>query len=224
MAELREVIRKAQAGDEWAKDTLVKLLEDNGAMQQLARYLYRNRLLEPSDVKGEFWLGVAQGMLKVKYNIGNPLQYLIQRGIWQVRTALRRAINRGVIWYCKECSFSGQLRRMTDRDILDVARCPKCGGEVGSHEKFTPLKNDHWKVKQETRLMRLDLDKLKTTFTVHERKVFELIEQGHDRDNSKNYLKDIAKELRVTPQNVNYHLRKIRSKMEQHLREEEGNE
>ena len=218
MVDLKEVIAKAQAGDERAQNTLIKTLKDNGAMQQLARYLYRNRLLEPSDVRGEFWLGIAKGILNVKHNVGNPLQYLIQCGLWQVKSALRRAIRKGVIYKCKTCKATGQFRRITDRAYMEMACCPKCGGELETEELHIPLKDEHTShLKSESRIERWDIDEFKMTLTIYEKRVFEFIETGYDRDNSKNYLRDIATEMRVTPQAINHHLRNIRTKLTSHL-------
>jgi predicted RNA-binding Zn-ribbon protein involved in translation (DUF1610 family)/DNA-binding CsgD family transcriptional regulator len=60
----------------------------------------------------------------------------------------------------------------------------------------------------------LDKIELKKKLTPQELRVFELIENGVDREHETNYLRTIALTLDVTPQCVNQYLKKIRLKIE----------
>ena len=212
-----ELIAKAQNGDEIARTKLIHTLNDNGAMKQLSKYLYLNRLLEPDDVRAEFWFGVAKAIPQVKSEIGNPIQYLIKRGIWQVRSALRQAISKDVFYRCPECGTVAPLRRTTDK-----MECRKCGSEdLMTWERKATSIIPHKPVEVH-KTITIDIDGFKMTLTVQEKRVFELIEQGIDRDNSNNYLREIGDALKVSPQCVTIYLRKIRTKLREHMEEMKG--
>ena len=75
--------------------------------------------------------------------------------------------------------------------------------------------------KAKNRRQQIDIDISITpqslALTPQEEKVFTLIAEGIDRDHSQNYIKEIAKEMCITPQCVNQYLRKIRMKLRGYL-------
>ena len=206
--ELKRLIEQAQNGDQEAKSSLIEAMLRDKCMRRLNRYLYRNRLLSPDDTKGEFWLGVVQAMATVKYDIGDPLQYLAQRGIWQVREALRNAISRGVRYECNTCGHKGRYRRRTNE-----IRCGRCNGTDLESRQIEIVLQDKVSVDARTAMaQRMDIADFKTILTPREAEVLEAILTNFDRDNSKNYLKDVAGHMNVSPQCVVQYLKRIRWK------------
>lgn len=210
--ELRELIAMAQGGDEQARTELIKRLRKNGAMKQLSRYLYRNRLLEPDEVRGEFWLGIARGLNQVKYDIGNPLQYLIQRGLWQVQSALRRMIGKGVFYRCGECGYEGRLRKIP-------CKCHRCGADADTYQREIPFGQvPEIHIEKTTTSIRIDIEKFRLKLSPKENEVMTLLLSGLHKGAERGYMRKIAELMGTTPQCVNIRLKNIRKKLHQHMK------
>lgn len=225
---VNEIIIKAQSGDPQAKNQLVQIMKDNNCMKAVGRYLRLNRLLEPDDVRSEFWVGVVLALPKVKTTIGDPLFYLSWSGVNRVKSQLRKAIGKGVTAVCKECGHKGRLHRVNRK-----YQCVCCGAqyeEIDTFQKEINMtiankgKDENEEVnpalllivrpKQRDIEFDIDVVELKKQLTPQELRVFELIEGGMDREHEQNYLRSIALTLEVSPQCVNQYLKKIRLKIE----------
>jgi len=217
MNNLETLVKEAQAGDEGARDHLVRKLKDNDAMKSLNRYLYKNRLLDPDDVRGEFWLGVAKALDTVRCDIGDPFQFLAWKGLNQVRDALRKAIRHGAQYACRECGHTGGVHRM-GREMM----CKACGSSKldTMERKASDLVDLSLPARTIKTSMKIDLEEFRVKLSVQEERVYSLIEQGYDKEGSVNYLKDIGSILGISAQCVNIYLKKIRNKLSEHLGEE----
>lgn len=218
--EIARLIAQAQQGDRQAFNTVVKIMQDNGYMKAISRYIYANRLLEPDDVKAEFWLGVVMALPKCKPDVGDPLFYLAWRGANRVKTELRRTLLREVVSACPKCGWRGHLRRKKGK-----YECPKCKNtELDSWERTKQqdvtsilieerISKRTIKVVEETDL-RMDIEYLETLLTPQEKKVFRCIVIDElDRDHEHNYLESIAYALQISAQCVSRYLKKIREKL-----------
>lgn len=209
---IAEVLTKAQQGNEKAKNELIKMMVDDGCMKQISRYINRNRLLEPDDVRSEFWFGVARAIPKAKPNLGNPLRFLAQCGVWRVISALRHRLRNGVRCTCNVCGRHAQLNRR-----IQTLGCPRCNStditttqvttsiELSSEKNFVYKKQLTVTHEFEQQLNGRELD------------VYKLIMEGASRDKSSNYLKEIAQELGISAPCVAIYLRRIRTKLTRYM-------
>ena len=229
--EINKIIEQAKAGNQEAKNTLIKLIQNNGYIKMVNRYLYMNRLLEPEDVKSEFWLGIVLALPRVNTTIGDPVYYLAWQGVNRVKSQLRKQIGKGVQVQCNECGWIGRLYRKGNG-----YECRECGSKsLDTHQKeinLTSLITKPARMNEEEDQEQfidqqlhisppqleidtdLDIEHLKSKLSPQELRVFILItEQGIDRDHEANYLQTIADTLKVSPQCINQYLKKIRKKI-----------
>ena len=231
-SEIVEVITKAKAGDHLAKNQVVKMIQDNGYMRAISHYLYLNRLLEPDDVRSEFWIGVILALPKVSTSIGDPLFYLAWQGANRIKNQLRKAIGKGTQVQCNTCGWVGRFYR-----VKGDYECRKCGNkdlrtwqkEINETSIFrTQLNPDTLEDGQmsifETKLptpptqlevdIKIDMEYFKTKLSARELNVFILITEEHiNRHHEDNYLTTIANKLGISPQCVSAYLIKIRKKL-----------
>lgn len=210
LQQVADLLTRAQSGDEEAKNELVRAMIDNGCMKRLSRYLYMNKMLEPDEVKGEFWFGVAHAIAQTKPTVGNPLVFLSQKGIWRVVAVLRERLSDGVVLACVGC---GKTRSLTRR--ASGLPCPSCAGtQYETYKKSLwiedvpePMVEGAWDIVNDFRktLSGRDLD------------VFDLIVNEYDRDNSINYIMEIAKKLGVSGALVAKHIKRLRVKFKIYL-------
>ena len=211
LLEINSLLSKAQSGDEEAKNKLIYAMLEDGCMKRLSRYLYLNRLLEPDEVRGEFWLGVAQSINKAK-PLGNPLRFLHQCGVWQVVAVLRQRLSNGVSWACLACGKGGSLNRRAT-----LAACPRCASiEIETKEKVVYIGEYEYTYKPQDNSTDF-VEDFKTKLQGRELQVFNLIVDGCDRDSTQNYIKEIANTLKISPPCVAIYLRRIRYKLKRHL-------
>lgn len=220
MEGLIEVIEKAKGGDRHAKNDLVRMMLNDGCMKQLNRYLYVNRLLSASDVQGEFWLGVVKAIPVVKTDIGNPLQFLTWKGLNAVKSALRKNIRKEVYYTCEDCGHTHSIVR----ERGGLYKCQACGSfdiitqqrELPASHLLTAL-SYHQPTPRENILIKIDFNekigKLRITLSSQENRVLDYIMKGYDRTTCKNYIKEIAEEMGVSPQCVNQYLNRIKKKL-----------
>ena len=227
---IANLIEQAKQGDAFAKNQIVRLMQENHYIKIISKYLYINRLLESEEVQGEFWLGVVLAMPKVKPDIGDPLFYLAWSGLNRVKKQLRLKIGKGVHVTCLDCDWSGRLYRKNKEYV-----CRNCGSinlETHQYEiNLSTIEREETKDKQpitdvllSTRPTQRDLDfkdeieQFKTKLTPQELRVFILItEKEIDRDHEQNYLQTIANILEISAQCVNHYLGRIRAKMKKNL-------
>lgn len=62
---------------------------------------------DADDLEAELNLGIAVAMYEVKPNVGDPREYLLNRGWWHVHNKVRGKLNQSVQ---QECMVCGKLR------------------------------------------------------------------------------------------------------------------
>jgi DNA-directed RNA polymerase subunit RPC12/RpoP len=235
-SEIGKLVEKAKQGDTHAKDAIVRLIQDNGYIKIISRYLYANRLIEPDEVRGEFWLGVVLALPTAKPDIGDPLHYLAWQGLNRIKNRMRSKILKGTFYQCIDCDHEGRLHKIRNKETKQMEfRCNKCGSiklrtwqrEVN---ETVILKRDSDTESNQTTILetflpippnqreidvKIDMEIIKNRLTKQERRVFTMIvDEQIDRDHEENYLQTIANRMGVTSQCINAYLKKIRNKMD----------
>ncbi len=121
MSEALGLLRRAKKGDPEAKEVLFRSLMKDGRAKAAMRGSYRGAAcMEFGDIQGEFWLGVLAGLSKVREDVGDPVAHLVQRGVWQVKTAMREELERKIVQQCIIC-------REQNRRYSYDRKCERCG-------------------------------------------------------------------------------------------------
>jgi len=222
--EIKGIIDRAKEGNEQAKNKLVELLKQDQYMRALSRYLHLNRLLEPDDVKSEFWIGVVLALPKCNPDLGDPLHFLSWSGINRVKGQLRKKITRGVVMKCIDCGYTGNINKNKRTHTYE---CPTCKGtnietwqrEVTGTDKIIANMIDI-RISSTKEQQNIDISIIPQELNLSPQSthVFEFITSGVDRDNYPNYLKEIAKRMEISPQCVSIYLNKIRKKLREYLK------
>lgn len=84
---------------------LVQTERYNRAVNKVRRY--RCSYIEPEDLVSEFNVGMLEAAKSVDLDRGDPMEYLISRGMWHVRRAIRKECNHNII---EECLVCGRVR------------------------------------------------------------------------------------------------------------------
>ena len=192
------LLRDAQNGDKSAEEQFIIYIRDNVMRRRIGRYLHKNRQCEDDDLKQEFLIGIALAIPKADLEIGDPVEYIIQQGVYRVRTYLRKHIIQGTTQVCMDCGYESRLNRVGSH-----YECKKCG----SHNIVTREVNDHDETLFQTmESTSSDIDDILTMMLMHEfektldhtTNVYRLYEimvnKGINRDNPniKNYIKTIS--------------------------------
>lgn len=118
--------------DGQAREELFARLRRDGRTKTALRGMWRGAAcMDFEDIEGEFWLGVLASLPKVQAGIGDPVSHLIQRGIWQVKSAMREELNRKVVQECTACGKSNGTYAY-DR------RCQRCGQDCENTYRLVP--------------------------------------------------------------------------------------
>lgn len=198
MKDVLEILRNAQNGDKNAEERLIIHIRDNIMRRRISKYLYKNRQCENEDLIQEFLIGVALAIPKADLEIGDPIEYIIQQGVYRVRTYLRKYIIQGTTQMCMDCGYESRLNK-----VGSDYECKKCG----SHNIITREINDHDETLFETMestsnelddiLMQMLMHEFEQTLD-HSTNVYRLydimINQDINRENPeiKNYIKTIS--------------------------------
>jgi phosphopantetheine adenylyltransferase len=117
-----ELLKLAQCGDRVAENNLLSYIRDVEMRRRIAKYLHKNRQVEDEDLMQEFMIGVALSIQKADLEIGNPIEYIIQQGMYRVRTYLRKSIIQNTTQICLDCGYESRLNRVGNH-----YECKKCG-------------------------------------------------------------------------------------------------
>lgn len=220
-----ELLKEAQSGSEIAEEQLIIYIKNNIMRRRIGRFLYKNRQCENDDLIQEFLIGVAFAIKKADLDIGDPIEYIVQQGVYRVRTYLRKHIIQGTTQVCMDCGNESRLNRVGEH-----YECKKCG----SHNIITREISDH----DETLLQTMesqddDIDEVVAIKMLvyafeqtlnHDTNVYRLYEamvkQGINKDNPliKNYIKTISKMWGgCSQQNVLQNIYKLQAKFTKFL-------
>ncbi len=134
---MRELLESIRQNDQDARNQLFRSLNlDKRVRRTIQSLTYDKSVLEPDDVKAEFWRGVLKGVAVVRYDIGDPVLHLIKRGVWQVKSVVRTELNKRVVQYCTRCGrFNG---------VYSFKRvCIKCGAIVENQSRHSDIDDLH---------------------------------------------------------------------------------
>jgi len=194
---MKNLIAKKHLAD--VKTKIAELiLKDRRTSYELMRYS-QNSILSYDDVSGEFNVGLADGINKVRADIGNPKDYLINKGLWQVRHAIRKELKRKVIQRCA-CGHSVSIQH---RGI-----CPKCGNKAETQNRTQELLDVHGQDDHEIIDVHIQLRMFVHQLNGRKREICEMMLNGVDGDS---YLKAIATKLKCSPVAVAIHVKKLRA-------------
>ena len=160
---------------------------------------FRRSALPEEDLIAEFHRGIAQGLLVVKPDVGDPMEYLLDRGRWRVREVVRKTLRETTQQRCTDCNNF----RSFDYD----KKCKKCGS-IGNQEtdlRFSEISDNVAAVVKDNYegiIVKLLLEKRFLQGSM-KRKVIDLILAGHDKS-------DIPDILHVSRQRISVLIRRIR--------------
>lgn len=194
-------------------------------------YKYKSKLtagsmIDYEDLEQIFLIACSNAIEEASIEIGNPMVFIIQIGKWAVIDTLRSSYRKVLKQHCKECGATTRLNEKAGTPI-----CPKCG--AGGHDKVIreqfvnsddgeilhQIAMDKPSTEEETEYKML-IEGFKSRLTGRKLEIFQLIvEEGYDRDNCKNYIKEISEVLGVGTANINLRLRDIKKALTEYLAE-----
>ena len=190
--------------------------------RRIGRYVGKNRLVERDDIKQEFMIGVAMYIHRAKLDMGDPIAFIISKGVFRVRDYMRKHIRQGTMQICKLCGNKTRLNKVGDRYT-----CTICGNtevdtfEVADHDEIT-LENIAEEGFEDYVISDIVMARFEETLipgtNVHS--LYQMLKSGIDRDNPevKNYIKEIARIWGgCSDQNVVQHLDKLRNRMRKYF-------
>lgn len=216
-----QLLIEAQSGNIFAEEQLLTMIRKNYMDRKIYKYLNRNRQAENDDIRQEFMIGVALNIRRAKLDVGNPIDFLMNMGIYRVRTYMRKQIVQNTMQICNDC---GKKTRLNMNTNTGEYTCKICGSvnietyEINDSDEtaIMSLQQDGF----EDELVRtLILADFKATLTpgTNLYSLFELLESGIDKDNPlcTNYIKEIAKMWGgCSSENVVQNIKKLRARME----------
>lgn len=184
-----------------AKEAVAKLVLEDPKTDSIVRHFKINRILSEEDIRGEFGVGLADGLNKVKSGIGDPLSFLRTKGVWAIRHAIRKELKRKIIQKCK----CGRVVAVQRGSI-----CPKCGDKAETTTRFSELNEDFHQIKAPDTFVEnhTHMKMFVKTLSGRKRAICESILEGVDGDS---YLQALADKFSCSPVAVAIHVKKIRS-------------
>lgn len=198
-----KTLTKAREGDLVAREKIIRQLmadpRTRGAVYNLRK---RGGCLEAEDVEAEFWRGVLIGLDFVRHDIGDPMAHLVQRGVWQVKSAVREEIGRRVVQHCSTC---GKLNGK-----YNYARvCSTCGGAVENVQRMEPDDDLDERQPYLESIANVTLDVVRMRLSDGQRRVFEALLSAH-YDDPESPVVGAARTLGISRQRMHQHIGKIR--------------
>lgn len=110
---------------------LMRLLESPRYHQAKHSAVRYNCPLEKDDIVAEFHRGVLEASQYVKMDVGDPMEYLISRGLLWVKRCVRKELTNK---YLEECMVCGKMRPYRQEG------CARCGSrDFLLHPRLLPL-------------------------------------------------------------------------------------
>lgn len=222
-----ELLRLAQDGNRCAEELLIVEIRDKFMNKRIGRYLHKNRVVEDDDLKQEFLIGVGLAIPKAKIDMGDPIEYLINQGVYRVRSYLRKNIIQNTSQVCSDCGYITRLNMIDGHYV-----CKRCGStNVTTHE----INNNDEIILNSAPSMDHEIDDIISQDMVDRfektlapgtnvHNLYILLKSGINRDNPNiaNYIKEIAKIWGgCSEQNVVQNMDKLKKKIMQ-FAEEQG--
>lgn len=227
---IMSIIMSAKDGDEFATEKLLTIIRDNHMNRAIAKYLNKNRLAENDDIKQVFMIGVALNISSVRLDIGNPIIYLINCGIWRVRSYFRSQVFNNTKQTCLDCGNTCRPTKVIKKNDVVVYKsddwvCPSCGSHHVDVAQCTgaEIKEDNAMNTYTSRLVEdlvidsMVVDEFRSTLSGRVLQLFDMINQGMDRDGTSSYMRDIADEWGVSTACVAQYLKRLKAAWHAHF-------
>ena len=104
-----ELLKLAQQGNKNAEELLIVEIRNRFMNKRIGRYLHKNRIVDDEDLKQEFLIGVGLAIPQARIDIGDPIEYLINQGVYRVRSYLRKHIIQNTTQICDDCGYITRL-------------------------------------------------------------------------------------------------------------------
>lgn len=221
-----ELLQLAQQGNKHAEELLIVEIRNRFMNKRIGRYYHKNRMVEDEDLKQEFLIGVGFAIPKARIDIGDPIEYLINQGVYRVRSYLRKHIIQGTSQICNDCGYITRLN-MVDNHYV----CRRCGStsitthEINNNDEVL-LNNIVSGDDEIDEIISNDLiERFEKTLNpdTNVYSLYILLKSGINRDNPNinNYIKEIAKIWGgCSEQNVVQNMDKLRAKIEQFAKDQ----
>lgn len=205
-----ELISRSQRGGsegKMAANQLLLHISEKYLRQKLKRFFRSGMPYDDRDeLRQVFLIGCYKGILEVELNIGDPLAFILNKGLWAARDEIRRKCRERLLQVCKECFVYTKPNR-----FLGQYQCPQCKSNNVELRSNTISIHKVFELQGVNQDSSLTLNEFRDRLTGRKRDVFDLIViEGYDRTSCKNYLQSVARILGVTQSNVNLRLRAIR--------------
>lgn len=128
-----DLLKKASQGCENARNQLYQHLNADPRIKRTIRSLsYNKSIIEPEDIRAEFWLGVMKGLGIVKNECGDPIMHLIKRGVWQVQSIVRKELRAKIMQVCIKCGN-------TNKNYSYKRKCEYCSNDVTHESRYEDI-------------------------------------------------------------------------------------
>lgn len=222
-----ELLRLAQQGNKNAEELLIVEIRDKFMGKRIGRYLHKNRVVDDEDLKQEFLIGVGLAIPKAKLDMGDPIEYLINQGVYRVRSYLRQNIIKNTSQICGDCGYITRLNMIDGQYV-----CKRCGSnnittrETNENDEMILMNVISTDNDIDEIISQDMMDRFESTLTpgTNVYNLYILLKSGINRDNPQisNYIKEIAKIWGgCSEQNVVQNMDKLRRKVTQ-FAEEQG--
>lgn len=216
-----ELLQLAQSGNKAAEELLIVEIRDRFMNKRIGKYLHKNRIVEDEDLKQEFLIGVGLAIPKARLDMGDPIEYLINQGVYRVRSYLRRNIMKNTSQICNDCNYITRLNMIDGHYV-----CKRCGStnvttqEVNNNDETVLNSIPTTEMEIENIISQDIMDKFEETLVpgTNVYNLYILLKNGINRDNPNvnNYIKEIAKIWGgCSEQNVVQNMNKLRKKVQQ---------
>lgn len=219
------LLEKAQAGNEIALNELLTYIRDRLMNRRIGKYISKNRQVDNDDIRQEFMIGVALNIHKAQIDVGDPIEFLVQQGIYRVRTYMRANIIKGTTQICRCCGNISRLHK-----VGNSYTCKKCGSyevvtqEMNALDDGTMLNTvestNNFEIEILSNMIMDEFEKsLPRDTNVYQ--LYILLKDGINRDNPeiKNYIKEIATMWQCSQSNIIQTMEKLKTKVYQFARE-----
>jgi hypothetical protein len=181
-----------------------QLRHDRRTKNAIRGLIKRCYLLDPDDIEAEFWVGVIKGLEAVDIKIGDPLLYLIKYGMWNVRSAMRKELNKNIIQRCNHCGHQ-------DNQYIYSKLCIICNTNMHSEIRYSSI--DGLEIPIDEDKKEESLIHLKVQLTPQQIKALNALIRACNAGSTQP-LTDAANELGISRPMMTKHVRTFRNNIE----------
>lgn len=190
-------LKLSQSGNKLAEEQLIILIKEKYMRRRIGKYLHKNRQCEDDDLIQEFLIGVALSISKASLNIGDPIEFIIQQGVYRVKSYLRKSIIQSTAQICMDCGYETRLNKVDGK-----YECKRCHSHNITTHEICNHDDTLWANMESTEH---DIDDMMTSMLMAQfeqtlqpgtniYQLYILLKSGVNRDNPaiNNYIKEIS--------------------------------